>query len=84
MKKILIITIILAILLVSTIGYIIIDKYQEKKQKEQVDVFQQGAQYGYEQAIIQIMQQAVTCQQVPLTIRNQTINIIAVGCLQQG
>ena len=25
---------------------------------------------------------AVTCQQVPLTIQNQTINLIAVECLQ--
>jgi len=81
MKKILIITIILAILLVSAISYIIIDKYQEKKQREQIEIYQQWAQYGYEQAIIQIMQQVVTCQQVPLRIENQTINIIAIGCL---
>ena len=84
MKKAAIITIILVVLLIFTVGYIIIDKYQEKKQEEQVGIFQQGAQYGYEQAILQVMQQAVTCQQVPLTIENQTINIIAVGCLQQG
>ncbi len=80
MKKALIITIILVVLLVLTIGYIAIDKYQEK----QTEIYQEGAQYGYEQAILQVMQQAVTCQQVPLTIENQTINIIAVGCLQQG
>ena len=84
MKKTLVITIILAILLVSTIGYIIIDKYQEKRQEKQAEIYQQGAQYGYEQAMIQIIQQAVTCQQVPLRIGNQTINIVAVGCLQQG
>jgi len=82
MKKTLIIIIILAILLISAISYIIIDKYQEKKQKEQAEIYQQGTQDGYEQAIIQIIQQAVTCQQVPLRIENQTINIIAVDCLQ--
>jgi len=84
MKKGLTITIILGILLIFAIGYIIVDEYQEKKQKEQTETYQEGAQYGYEQAMIQIIQQAVTCQQVPLTIENQTINIVAVGCLQQG
>ncbi len=39
---------------------------------------------GYAFAIASIMQQAVSsCQPVPLTFGNQTINIIAVECLQQ-
>ncbi len=38
---------------------------------------------GYEQAIIQIAQQAVSCQQVPLRIGNETMNIIWVDCLRQ-
>jgi hypothetical protein len=37
---------------------------------------------GYEYAILQIAEQAATCQQVPLTIGEQTINLIAVECLQ--
>ena len=43
-----------------------------------------GYNQGYNDAIVQIAQQAVTCQQVPLTIGNQSINMIAVGCLQQA
>jgi len=39
---------------------------------------------GYQIAILDIMQQAVTCQTVPLTFGNQTINLIAVECLQQA
>lgn len=73
---------ILIILLIIASGYILIDKYNEKKQKEQLDIFQQGLQQGYEQAVIQIMQQAITCQQVPLFVGNQTINVIAIECLQ--
>lgn len=84
MKKILIITIILAILLILTVSYIVINEYRESKEQEQIDIFQQGAQYGYEFSITQIIQQAVTCQQVPLILGNQTVNIIAVDCLQQG
>ena len=38
---------------------------------------------GVEFAILSIMQQAATCQTVPLTFGNQTINMIAVECLQQ-
>ena len=38
---------------------------------------------GYAFAISSIMQQAATCQTVPLTFGNQTINLIAVECLQQ-
>ena len=44
-------------------------------------LYQQGAQDGYEQGIIQVAQQALTCQEVPLRIENQTISLIAVDCL---
>ncbi|MBA7689997.1 hypothetical protein ES703_98516 [subsurface metagenome] len=36
---------------------------------------------GYAYAFASIMQQAATCQPVPLTFGNQTMNIIAVECL---
>lgn len=83
MKKQKIAIITLAILLVIAAGYIGLGKYNNWKQQGQIEVFQQGAQYGFEQAVIQVAQQAVTCEQVPLRIENQTINMIAVECLQQ-
>ena len=43
-----------------------------------VNAQNQGVQY----AIFSIMQQAAQCQTVPLTFGNQTINLIAVECLQ--
>ena len=72
----------LIILLLIAVGYISYDKYTGFQQEKRFSVYQQGAQLGYEQAIIQIAQQAATCQQVPLRIQNQTLNIIAVDCLQ--
>lgn len=78
------IIIILIILLVLAISYIGLVGYKGAKEKEQIDIFQQGAQYGFEFAINQIIQQILTCQQVPLILGNQTVNIIAVDCLQQG
>jgi len=39
---------------------------------------------GYEQALIQVAQEAATCQQpIPITIGNQTVNIVALRCFQQ-
>ncbi len=73
---------ILVVLLFITIGYIALGEYSKYKQDKNLGIFQQGAQYGYEQAVIQVAQQVSTCQQVPLRIENQTINIVAVGCLQ--
>jgi len=73
---------VLVILLALSISYIGIGIYNKVKQEEQLEVFQQGAQYGYEQAVIQIAGMAMSCEQVPLKVENQTINMIAVDCLQ--
>jgi len=83
-KKINVIIIaVLAILLVSAFSYIGIERYNEKKNEENMNIFKNGAQYGYEQAIIEIANIAVKCEAVPLNIRNNTINMIAVDCLKQ-
>ncbi len=37
---------------------------------------------GYFTAILQIINQAKTCQVVPLTFGNQTANIVDISCLQ--
>ncbi len=73
----------LIILLALALGYILISSYVTHKQKKDLGIYQQGAQYGYEQAILQVAQQVSACQQVPLTVGDQTINIVAVECLQQ-
>lgn len=82
MKKQIWIIIVLAVLLVIAGGYIVMGKYNEWESEKDLNLFQQGSQYGYEQAVLQLMQQAATCQQVPLNVDNQTLNVIAVDCLQ--
>ena len=42
----------------------------------------QGYNQGAQDVIIKIAQESIKCQQVPLVIGNQTINIVAVDCLQ--
>lgn len=77
------IIVILMVLLALALIYIIYLEGTKYVVQKQVSVFQQGAQVGYEQAVVQIVQQAATCNQVPLRVGNQTINIIAVDCLNQ-
>lgn len=81
-KKTIIIAV-LAIALFISITYIVLGKYQENQTQKQIAVYQQGAGAGYQQAITQLLQQVLTCQQVPITFNNQTINVIAVECLQK-
>lgn len=75
-----IVIIVLVVLLVIAALYIGYSWYANYQLQNQISVYQQGAQAGYEQAIIQVVQQAVTCVQVPLRVGNQTINIVAVDC----
>jgi hypothetical protein len=63
------------VLLVGFIGYVFavqpaITGYAVDRQVE-----------GFQYAILSIMQQATTCQPVPLVAGNQTINVIAIDCL---
>lgn len=84
MKKEKVVILVLAFLLVLTASYIAFSKYNEWKQNREIEIYQQGAQYGYEQAVVQVVQQAVTCKPVPLRIGNETISIIAIDCLTQA
>jgi len=83
MKKEKIIIIILVILLIAMAGYIGVQKFLEYNSQKQLDAFQRGANYGYGQAIIQVIQQASTCREVPLFVGNSTTNVIAVDCLKK-
>ena len=74
--------IILLLLLLISIGYIGYGVYNSVRQEKEFVIYQQGAQLGYEQAVAQLFQSALQCQQVPVTYNNQTINVIAVECFQ--
>ena len=82
-KSILITAIILAILLVVAVAYIAVDKYRESANKKQMSIYQQGMERGYALSVSSLFQQAITCQPVPVTAENRTINLIAMECLQK-
>jgi len=46
--------------------------------QEIITAEQKGAQ-SFQQQLFQV---AITCQQIPLTMSNQTINLIAIECLK--
>ena len=83
-KTLVTIVIVLALLLVVAVGYIVFDKYKAKVVQQQVGIYQQGIQQGQQQALNAVYQQALTCKPTPIVMNNQTINIIAVECLQQA
>jgi len=72
--------VILALLLVIAIGYIVFDKYRARVVQKEIGIYQQGMQA----AIAYLYQQAGSCKQVPITVENQTINVVAVECLKAG
>ncbi|MBW3003369.1 hypothetical protein KY328_03420 [Candidatus Woesearchaeota archaeon] len=82
------IIIVLVILLVIASYFLWFDKYQittaEEIEALALDSFQKGAQQGYEQAVISLMNEAANCKPVPVYYNNNTINMIAVECLQRG
>lgn len=79
---------VMGLLLILALSYIAYSEYSDWKQKQDITLYQQGfqagGQQGYEQAIAQVYQGAASCQQIPLTYNNQTLNLIAVECLQQA
>lgn len=75
--------VILVVLLVLAVGYIVFDKYSEARFEKEKNIYNAGASYGYESAVTQIAQMASTCDVVPLIIDNQTLNVIALDCVEQ-
>lgn len=75
---------VMAVLLLIALTYIVNGMYQQSKRDKQAEIYQMGARDGYEQAVVEVIQQAATCRQVPLSVRNVTINIVAVECLERA
>ena len=77
-----IVIVVLVVLLVVALAYIGYSFYNQSQIRTQTLMLQQGAQIGYQQAVVQLYSEAIKCNSVPITIQNQTINLIAVECLQ--
>jgi len=79
---------IFGIVLVITLGYIGYDKYSDYRYDKDEVLYQDGAYFGYNSAVIQIVEQANTCKSIPLNYKdktgNHTINILKLECLSSN
>ena len=75
---------ILSILLLGALGYIGYVKYNEYSQQKQQQQILGYASLGYQQAIVDIASLATSCEPVPLIIGNETIEMVAVACIQSS
>jgi|GEM_PF-470200 hypothetical protein len=80
MNKLVALVYILSFLLLLSFGYVAYDAYSTIMNNAYIA----GGQEGYDAAIGQIFQQTKDCQQVPLTVQNETINLVTIECLQQA
>lgn len=72
-------TIIISLGIIILIGlcYFLIPKYNLSQKQE-------GFQIGYEQAIVNVMRSVATCEQVPITYNNFTLNLFAIECINDN
>jgi len=80
-NKWVLISIILAVLLISLLVYIGVKSYKFAKESEKNDIFLQGAQYGYQNAVANLMQSGADCKPVDVYIQNETMQFIDASCL---
>ncbi|MFC1685904.1 hypothetical protein ACFLZZ_02670 [Nanoarchaeota archaeon] len=81
-KTLTILLVVFIVLFVVAAGYIGYNVYLGVKYQQQQTLLQQGVSAGYTQAVSDLIQQAATCQAVPVSYNNATLNLIAVECLQ--
>jgi len=73
---------VLVILLVIAAVYVGYNFYMNYQYQQQIAALQEGAGLGYEQAVVDLINQASECNVVPVTYNNVTLNMVAVECLQ--
>jgi len=76
--------VILAVLLIIAVGYIVKTEVQERQMEEQLNVFQSGMQAGYQQAIVQLIQDSEDCQVVPVRIANISRSFVDTSCVRRS
>lgn len=81
-KKILKISIIVLVaLLLLAGGFFGFKAYKSWRFEKDAGIFEEGFNYGYTSAIVQVMNISYTCQPFPVYVGNQTRELIAIDCL---
>jgi Tfp pilus assembly protein PilV len=81
-QKVLIVVLVAAIIVLA--GYIGMDKYNGYVISNMQDAYTLGYQNGVAAAVQKIMTDASACNTVPVYMGNESLNLVAVECLQQS
>ena len=73
----------LVVLLIVAVLYIVVLRMQSYCDDQTEEAYKEGAQFGYEASIKQLLSEMEGCKPVPVHADNFTVNVIAVECLQQ-
>ena len=76
------VSIVLAVLFLSTLTYIFVGKYKAAKEAEKAEILKAGVQQGYEYAVSQIVQQASNCQPVDVYSGNLSVQLVDFACIK--
>lgn len=82
-KVAIIVVLILALALIAAVGYIVYDKWQTSKSRDQQQMFVSGYNQGYTAAVIALIQQTDNCQTTPINIGNFSRQVVDIACLQR-
>lgn len=72
--------IILAVLIIGCLVYFGVRGYDRFRENEKNTIFLQGAQYGYQGAVAQLMDAGADCKPVDVYIQNKTMQFIDASC----
>ena len=86
-KKLKLVVVALAVLLLASVAYIVADKVNGLQMQQLQDV-KQAAEQGYDKGVIDALaaayQQTANCQVTTITLGNVTRSIIDVDCVQEA
>ena len=83
-KKIPVLKIVLAAWLILATLYVIYGEYNRLNMVVAQTSYNAGYQEGYQDSVVQLLNEVAKCQPVPITFNNQQVEVIGVACLQQG
>jgi len=79
-KKIPVLKIVIAVWLIFATLYVIYGEYNRLN----MFVAQTSYNAGYQDSVVQLLNEVAKCQPVPITFNNQTVEVIGMACLQQA
>ena len=71
------------VLLLAVGGYFLFKEMKDSKAEKEMNIFQQGFNYGYTSAVIQIINISDACQPFPVYLGNETRTLVSMDCLQR-